>query len=105
MDAPSDLQEHRTIDDAALWHVDLADIARQTDVPTEVLLDALITSTAPAADAAEADAGEVEVETPGARSSLGIQEPMLQDSVSKKLLTATHAMRSPIWRSGHLNAS
>ena len=54
MDASSELPEHRTIDDAALWHVDLADIAKQTDVPTELLLDALITSGAPAADAEDA---------------------------------------------------
>ena len=32
----------------ALWHVDLADIAKQTNVPTEMLLGALIQSTAPA---------------------------------------------------------
>ena len=35
-------EESRTADEAALWRVDLADIAKQTDVPTEVLLDALM---------------------------------------------------------------
>ena len=38
--------EARTVDEAALWRVDLADIAKQTDVPTEVLLGALMGASA-----------------------------------------------------------
>ena len=40
------LAETTAVEDAALWQVDLADIAKQVDLPTDVLLDALITSTA-----------------------------------------------------------
>ena len=55
MEATSELElyEAQLADDAALWHVDLADIAKQTDVPTAVLLGAMITSSArPDPDAA-----------------------------------------------------
>jgi hypothetical protein len=45
-EASTDFPAGRHLEDAALWQVDLADISRQTDVPTEVLLDALISSTA-----------------------------------------------------------
>jgi hypothetical protein len=59
--AEADTIEGRTVDEAALWHVDLADIAKQTDVPTNVLLDALITSTAP---------GPTDADVPGALTGL-----------------------------------
>ena len=45
------LVETAAVERAALWQVDLADIAKQVELPTAVLLDALITSTANAPDA------------------------------------------------------
>jgi hypothetical protein len=37
------------LEDAALWQVDLDDIAKQVELPTDVLLDALFTANAAAA--------------------------------------------------------
>jgi hypothetical protein len=49
VDAPGD---GLTVENAALWQVDLADIAKQTDLPTGFLLDALKSSTVQPAVAA-----------------------------------------------------
>jgi hypothetical protein len=44
------LQDGQALEYAALWQVDLVDIAKQLDLPTNVLLDAFTINAAPQDD-------------------------------------------------------